>query len=749
MDRRVSYMLSRKSFATAVSVCVSSVKGWARKTFLVAATCTLLSNNVYAGWNLFQLSAPNTASTSGAITAVSRIPNSMEVWWIGGDGSVHDANWYGGGQWNQFVLAPQGSAAIHGGIAAVSRIPNTMEVWWIGGDGSVWDAYWYEGGQWNQFQLAPPGSASPYGGITAVSRMPNTMEVMWIGADGSVWDAYWYDGQQWNRYQLAPPNSASTNGRSITAVSRRPNTMEVWWIGLDGSVQDAYWYEWGPWGKFALAPAGSASVLGGIAAVSRMPNSLEVWWIGLYGSVQDAYWYEGGGPWNQVALAPRGSASMTGRITALSRIPNSMEVWWTGNDDSVQDANLYQGGSWNQFALASPRSTPIQGGIAAVSRISNSMEVWWIGGDGSVWDANWYDSTSFNIKAFADRLQNDLQGKSVGYSFSVSYQDQWIDMRWGGDARTSADSNPLAMSSWVKFSTASMSKTITAAAALQLLEPSGARNMVDDAIGPYLPVEFNADNSFKAITFRQLLQHMSGIPADTGYDVDYSSLKTYVSGHPNVGDKSYHYSNTNYALFRFLIPNLAGIPLQSGDIGMAYAVAYMQYVQQHVFAPVVLGTISAQSDSFTGLDYHFPLPSPPYRGMDLGDLTTKIGSQGWIMSTQDLAHFLRDLNYSENVVSGAVAKQMRDKGMGYDGFGLPAANGSHYAFWGKGGFYPGCGYGNLGEFHGNLMVFSNDVSVAVIVNSNLAYNPTADACNYQDNDPAQAVLDAFNYAIGK
>ena len=44
-------MLSRKSFATAVSDCIWSVMGWAGKTFLVAAACTLLSGSVYAGWN--------------------------------------------------------------------------------------------------------------------------------------------------------------------------------------------------------------------------------------------------------------------------------------------------------------------------------------------------------------------------------------------------------------------------------------------------------------------------------------------------------------------------------------------------------------------------------------------------------------------------------------------------------------------------------------------------------------------------
>lgn len=737
-------MLNRKSLAIAVSDCVSSI-GRSGKTVLVAAACTLLCGSAYAGWNQFSLGAANAASTYGSITAVSRIPNSMEVWWIGGDGSVQDAYWYAGATWNQFPLAPRGSASIYGNIAAVSRMPNTMEVWWIGGDGSVWDAYWYEGGNWNRFQLAPPGSASLNSGITAVSRMPNTMEVLWIAPDGSVWDAYWYEGAQWNRYQLAPPKSASINGRSITAVSRMPNTFEVWWIGPDGSVQDAYWYEGTNWGRFTLAPPGTASPVGGITAVSRMPNTLEVWWINFDSSVEDAHWYEGGS-WGQFALAPRGSASTWGRITAVSRIPNSLEVLWTGDDASVQDAYWYDGGSWNQFALAPPRSASFEGGIAAVSRIPNSTEMWWIGGDGSVHDGYWYDTTSFNTKAFSDRLQSDLQGKAVGYSFSVSFQDQWEDMRAGGSARTSLDVNPLTMSPFVQFSTASMSKTVTAAAALQLLEPNGLSKL-DDAIGPYLPADFTPDNNFKAITFRQLLQHMSGIPTNTGYDEDYNSLKTYVNSHPNVEDKSYQYSNTNYALFRLLIPNLASIPL-FGDQGTAYADAYIQYVQQHVFAPIVLGTIPTKSDSSTGLNYHFPLPAQPYNGMDLGDMTLKIGSQGWVMSTQDLAHFLRDLNYSQNIVSGAIAKQMRDKCLGYE-CGAKAANGSPNAFWSKGGFYPGCGFGNAGEFRGYLVLFSNDVSVALIVNSNLAYDSTPDACGYQDSDPIQALLDAFNYAIGK
>ncbi|RXJ19839.1 hypothetical protein ETJ91_00250 [Bacillus albus] len=192
--------------------------------------------------------------------------------------------------WRSFELAPASSASTNGGISVVSRINNSMEVWWIGANGSVQGAYWYEGGQWQRYELAPAGSASPNGGIYAVSRVPNSMEVWWIGANGSVQGAYWYEGGQWQRFELAPAGSASTNG-GISAVSRVPNSMEVWWIGANGSVQDAYWYEGGQWQRFELAPAGSASTNGGISAVSRVPNSMEVWWIGANGSVQDAYWY--------------------------------------------------------------------------------------------------------------------------------------------------------------------------------------------------------------------------------------------------------------------------------------------------------------------------------------------------------------------------------------------------------------------------------------------------------------------------
>jgi hypothetical protein len=88
--------------------------------------------------------------------------------------------------WNRFTLAGARSASVGGGIAAVARVPNSMEVWWVGTEASVQGAYWYEGQSWKRYELAPAGSASGDGSITAVSRIPDSMEVWWVGTDASV-----------------------------------------------------------------------------------------------------------------------------------------------------------------------------------------------------------------------------------------------------------------------------------------------------------------------------------------------------------------------------------------------------------------------------------------------------------------------------------------------------------------------------------------------------------------------------------
>src|SRR2546430_11792526 len=72
---------------------------------------------------------------------------------------------YGG--WRSFELRPAHSAAATAKIAAVARKADTMEVFWVGADGSVQHAFWYENDPagWHRLAppLTPPASASTTG----------------------------------------------------------------------------------------------------------------------------------------------------------------------------------------------------------------------------------------------------------------------------------------------------------------------------------------------------------------------------------------------------------------------------------------------------------------------------------------------------------------------------------------------------------------------------------------------------------
>jgi hypothetical protein len=52
--------------------------------------------------------------------------------------------WYDdGSSWRGFEIAPAGSASTTGSIAVVSRIDGSMELWFVGPNGSLQDRFWY------------------------------------------------------------------------------------------------------------------------------------------------------------------------------------------------------------------------------------------------------------------------------------------------------------------------------------------------------------------------------------------------------------------------------------------------------------------------------------------------------------------------------------------------------------------------------------------------------------------------------
>jgi len=254
--------------------------------------------------------------------AISRIPNHLDVFWVGQDGGVGTAWWdqnANDGKWNApFSIAPPGSA-VAGAITCVAHNQNHLDVFWVGQDGGVGTAWWDQNandGKWNApFSIAPPGSAVA-GAITCVAHNQNHLDVFWVGQDGGVGTAWWdqnaNDGK-WNPpFPIAPPGAAS--GRAITCVARSQNHLDVFWVGPDGGVGTAWWDQNANDGKwnapFPIAPPGSASGRA-IYSVSRIPNHLDVFWVGPDGGVGTAWWDQNAndGKWNSpFPIAPPGSA---------------------------------------------------------------------------------------------------------------------------------------------------------------------------------------------------------------------------------------------------------------------------------------------------------------------------------------------------------------------------------------------------------------------------------------------------------
>ena len=319
------------------------------------------------------------------------------------------------------------------------------------------------------------------------------------------------------------------------------------------------------------------------------------------------------------------------------------------------------------------------------------------------------------ISKFVGKLDARLNGKSVGYTFFVTYKKGIAQGGAGGDARRSPDANPRKMTVDDKYNIASVSKTITASAVLKILNDKNIS--VDTAVHTYLPSDWTFGDNFKTITFRELLTHRSGVRC--AREVTYVELKQCAAGGVIATDKAtQQYNNSNFGLFRIIIARMAypGIRLPGkimDDAGYSalYSGQYLNYVRTNLFAPAGLTGIDAKPvTSDPALSYQFP--TPVRAGDSFGDTTEMSGSQGWNMSSKELALFLDTLVTSEKILPVAVLKQMKDDQLGWFRDSTTINGITSYEHTGH---YPGMWNG--GELNTGMFTFSNGLNVAVIINS--------------------------------
>ncbi|WP_224363906.1 beta-lactamase family protein [Hyalangium versicolor] len=237
---------------------------------------------VPGGWRGWWRIGSLTAKAGSTVAAVARDPNKLDVFVVGADGKTYTAAWavdMASGQWRGWWNILTGAAPSGGAVSAVSRHPNKLDVFLTSTDGHVYTAAW-EGGvandQWRGWWQIGSLTAKPGTAVAAVARDPNKLDVFVAGSDGKTYTAAWaadVASGQWRGWWNILTGAIPAGG-SVSAVSRHPNKLDVFLISTDGNVYTAAWEggvangQWRGWWQVRDL-SGQAGAL--VGAVVRKP----------------------------------------------------------------------------------------------------------------------------------------------------------------------------------------------------------------------------------------------------------------------------------------------------------------------------------------------------------------------------------------------------------------------------------------------------------------------------------------------
>jgi CubicO group peptidase (beta-lactamase class C family) len=341
------------------------------------------------------------------------------------------------------------------------------------------------------------------------------------------------------------------------------------------------------------------------------------------------------------------------------------------------------------------------------------------------------------LTSYADRVAAQLDGKVYGYAFVVSKRGETPVERASGSARLKQDGEK-AMTVDVKYTLASVSKNITAAAMLKLLAGKGIG--LDEKIVKYMPYNWKPGSGVDTVTFRELLAHRSGLSCIDGEGVDYGGVKRCVErgivfadktrdcgGNPAVAGAIGCYQNHNYALMRIMFPVIRGTlikpvlstftPAQiEKDHAIVTSNSYANYVNTELFAKAGLPKLFCAPTDGAAQGLTYKHSAPDGKGGDFGDMTLECGSQGWFISARQLSRYFAALNDPRGpILSTTQAERMRLDLLGYQGKGDRATAYGNVRWWWHSGFHPASM--NPGEINTLVMRFSNGIELSLIINS--------------------------------
>ena len=317
----------------------------------------------------------------------------------------------------------------------------------------------------------------------------------------------------------------------------------------------------------------------------------------------------------------------------------------------------------------------------------------------------------FDLDRFADLLTDSLQGIVMKFGFEIR-RGLSVIKHAEGLKRTAADPPASAFTVSDRFNPASVSKTVTAAAVLQLLAKN--RISINTPIYGYLPTNWTIPQNNKTITFKEVLTHRSGLRNAVAGGLEYAHVKTLMQTEINLGDKVEEYENVNYAVLRVLVASLDGYSDWVNNPGPNTAARFIKYVNASLFNPLgVYGVEYKPAASSPTLFY--PNPAGTSNGTTYGDWSLRPGSAGVQVSVHELALF-GDALFKGALLPASTLTSMKQNWLGIWDYGtLP--DGSQC--WGHNGFFP-ASYNNGAELSSVLIHCSNGLTGMLVLNGEIS-----------------------------
>jgi CubicO group peptidase (beta-lactamase class C family) len=314
----------------------------------------------------------------------------------------------------------------------------------------------------------------------------------------------------------------------------------------------------------------------------------------------------------------------------------------------------------------------------------------------------------FDLERFADNIENALQGqKVVKYGFEVR-RGLSVIQRANGPKRTEADMPASDFTVFDRFNPASVSKSITAVATLQLLAEK--RISIDAHIYHYLPTNWDIPASSKTITFKEVLNHTSGLRGENAGGQEYEHMKALIEHGINLADKVSEYENVNYALLRILVASLDGFDEWNDNPGPQTCTRFIAYVNREIFSP--LGIYNVQyKPAAVAPTLFYPYPVGDANGTAYGDWSNKPGAAGAHTSVHELTIFTA-ATFNGMLLPNSMISALKEHGLGLGDYGeMP--DGGHA--WGKGGYFPAAQNGGA-ELNSVIVHFDSGVEAMLIIN---------------------------------